>query len=40
MIKRVSETATEIEAGPNFKDNRLPYTWCVIEEIDFGNWGN
>ena len=39
MIKRVSETVAEIEASPNPKDNLVPYTWCVIEEVDFGNWG-
>ena len=39
MIKRVSETVAEIEASPNPKDNLVPHTWCVIEEVDFGNWG-
>jgi 4-oxalocrotonate tautomerase len=39
MIKRVSETVAEIEASPNPKENLVPYTWCVIEEVDFGNWG-
>jgi len=39
MIKRVSETVAEIEASPNPKDNLVPYTWCVIEEVDFENWG-
>ena len=24
---------------PNPKDNLVPYTWCVIEEVDFENWG-
>ena len=39
MIKRVSETVAEIEASPASKDNLVPYTWCVIEEFDFENWG-
>jgi len=39
MIKRVSETVAEIEASPNPKDSILGFTWCVIEEVDFGNWG-
>ncbi len=39
MIKRVSETVAEIEASPSPKDNIVPYTWCVIEEVDFENWG-
>ena len=39
MIKRVSETVAEIEASPEPKDNLVPYTWCVIEEVDFGAWG-
>ena len=39
MIKRVSETVAEIEASPDPKDNLVPHTWCVIEEVDFENWG-
>ena len=39
MIKRVSETVAEIEASPNPKDNLVPHTWCLIEEVDFENWG-
>ncbi len=39
MIKRVSETVAEIEASPSPKDNLVPYTWCVIEEVKFENWG-
>jgi 4-oxalocrotonate tautomerase family enzyme len=39
MIKRVSETVAEIEASPSPKDNLVAYTWCVIEEVDFDNWG-
>lgn len=39
MILRVSETVAEIEARPHSKDTLQPHTWCVIEEVDFGNWG-
>jgi 4-oxalocrotonate tautomerase family enzyme len=39
MIKRVSETVSEIEASPSPKDGLLAYTWCVIEEVEFDNWG-
>ena len=39
MIKRVSETVAEIEASPSPTDNLVAYTWCVIEEVDFENWG-
>ena len=39
MIKRVSETVSEIEASPSPKDSLLGYTWCVLEEVDFGHWG-
>ena len=38
MIKRVCETVAEIEASPEPKDNLVPYTWCVIEDVDFGAW--
>ncbi len=39
MIKRVSEAVAEIEASPSPKDGILGYTWCVLEEVDFGHWG-
>ena len=39
MIKRVSETVAEIEASPYPKDNLIPYTWCVVDEVEFENWG-
>ena len=39
MMKRVSETVAEIEASPHPKDNLVPYTWCVIDEVEFENWG-
>ena len=39
MISRVTETVAEIEARPNPKENLQPYTWCLIEEVDFACWG-
>jgi len=39
MIKRVSETVSEIEASPHSNEHLLGYTWCVIEEVPFENWG-
>lgn len=39
MIKRVSETVAEIEAGPEAKDKLVPHTWCLVEEVDFAGWG-
>lgn len=39
MIKRVSETVAEIEASLHPKDYLVPYTWCVIDEVEFENWG-
>ena len=39
MIARVSEVVAEIETRPHPKENILPYTWCLIEEVDSGHWG-
>ena len=39
IIKEVSETDAGTEVGPNPKDGLVPYTWCVIEEVEFENWG-
>ncbi len=39
MIARVSEVAAEIEARPHPKENLLPYTSCIIDEITPANWG-
>ena len=39
MIKRVSETVSTIEASPHPNKHLLGYTWCVIEEVPFENWG-
>ncbi len=39
MIRRVSEAVSEIEASPSPNDGLMAYTWCVIEEVDFDNWG-
>jgi hypothetical protein len=32
MIKRVSETVAEIEAGPEAGDKLVPHTWCLVKE--------
>lgn len=39
MISRVTETVAEIEARPFPKEKLLPYSWCIIEEVDMQNWG-
>lgn len=39
IISRVTETVAEIEARPAPKEKLVPHTWCVIEEVDFENWG-
>lgn len=39
MISRVTEIVAEIEARPHPKERLQPHTWCVIEEVDFENWG-
>ena len=39
MISRVTEIVAEIEARPISKEKMIPHTWCLIEEVDFGNWG-
>jgi len=39
MISCVTETVAEIEACPAPRENLVPRTSCVIEEIDFEDWG-
>jgi len=39
MILKVTEIVAEIEARPQPKEKLQPHTWCIIEEVDFGNWG-
>jgi 4-oxalocrotonate tautomerase len=39
MIARVTEVVAEIEARPAPKEKLQPHTWCIIEEVDFGNFG-
>ncbi len=39
MISKVSEIVAEIEARPFPKEKLLPYTFCLIEEVDMQNWG-
>jgi len=40
MIKRVSEVVAEIEARPNPKENMLPFVYCIVREIDWGDFAN
>ena len=39
VISRVSEIVAEIEARPHPKEKLIPYTWCIIDEVDFEDWG-
>jgi hypothetical protein len=39
MISGVRETVAEIEARSAPKENLVPHTWCLIEEVDFECWG-
>ena len=39
MISRVTEAVAEIEARPHPKENLIPHTWCLLEEVDFQGWG-
>ena len=39
MISRVTEVVAEIEARPAAKEKLIPHTWCIIDEIEFGNFG-
>jgi 4-oxalocrotonate tautomerase family enzyme len=39
MISRVTEVVAEIEARPYPKEKLLPHAWCLIEEVDFADWG-
>jgi phenylpyruvate tautomerase PptA (4-oxalocrotonate tautomerase family) len=39
MIKKVSEVVAEMLARPNPKENMLPWVFCIVEEIPFGNFG-
>jgi len=39
MIKKVTEVVASIETDPYPKENLVPHTWCVIEEVPFENWG-
>jgi phenylpyruvate tautomerase PptA (4-oxalocrotonate tautomerase family) len=40
MMKRVSEVVAEIEARPNPKENMLPWVYCIIREVEWGDFGN
>jgi len=39
IILRVTETVAEIEARPYPKEKLMPYSWCLIEEVEMQNWG-
>jgi len=39
MMKRVSEVVAEIEARPNPKENMLPFVYCIIREVESGDFG-
>ena len=34
MISKVTEIVAEIEARPFPKEKLLPYTFCLVEEVD------
>jgi len=40
MISRVTQLVAEIEARPHPKENLIPHTWCLIEEVDLEGWGD
>ena len=40
MISRVTQIVAEIEARPHPKENLIPHTWCLIEEVDLEGWGD
>ena len=40
MISRVTQVVAEIEARPHPKENLIPHTWCIIEEVDLEGWGD
>lgn len=40
LIARVSDVVAEWIAGMGFeKATVLPLVWCIIEDVEFGNWG-
>jgi 4-oxalocrotonate tautomerase family enzyme len=39
MICRVTDVVAEIESSPETIKSFRPHIWCLIEEMDFGNWG-
>ena len=41
LIAKVSDTVAEWIAGMGFeKANVLPVVTCIIEDVEFGNWGS
>jgi 4-oxalocrotonate tautomerase family enzyme len=39
MISRVSEAVADVVTGEHPTENLLPAVWCVIEEVEYGDWG-
>ncbi len=39
MISRVSEAVADVVTGDNPTENLIGSTWCVIQEINYGDWG-
>lgn len=39
MMKRVSEVIAEIESRPNPRENMLPFVYCIIREVEWGDFG-
>ncbi|MDD1765356.1 MAG: tautomerase family protein [Methanomassiliicoccales archaeon] len=39
MMKRVSEVVAEIECRSDPKENMLPFVYCIIREVEWGNFG-
>jgi len=38
MIRRVSEVVAEIECRPDPKENMLPFVYCIVREVEWGNF--
>lgn len=39
MIRGVTDVVAGIESSLETMKSFKPYIWCLIEEIDHGNWG-
>jgi hypothetical protein len=40
MMKRVSEVVAEIECRPYPKKNMLPFVYCIVREVEWGNFAS